>query len=264
VIKRPLEKLVFATTGLVLAIQLAPIVVVALVSVSASPVFDVTVGEFSARWWERLWVNRTFWSAITLSAQIAAISTFLAILLGTPAAIAIARAEFPGRDALAALILSPLMLPGIVLGIAMLQGFKAYGLTIPIVAIVAGHVVMTLPFIVRSILAALALFDFTLIDAARTLGCSFPRAIRKVMIPALAPAYVSGGIFAFLASFDNYPISIFLADARTKTLPVQLLEFIEESPNPMIAAVSALLLVLTIVALLALERFVGLRRAAAI
>jgi putative spermidine/putrescine transport system permease protein len=105
VIKRPLEKLVFATTGLVLAIQLAPIVVVALVSVSASPVFDVTVGEFSARWWERLWVNRTFWSAITLSAQIAAISTFLAILLGTPAAIAIARAEFPGRDALAALIL---------------------------------------------------------------------------------------------------------------------------------------------------------------
>jgi putative spermidine/putrescine transport system permease protein len=123
---------------------------------------------------------------------------------------------------------------------------------------------MTLPFIVRSILAALALFDFTLIDAARTLGCSFPRAIRKVMIPALAPAYVSGGIFAFLASFDNYPISIFLADARTKTLPVQLLEFIEESPNPMIAAVSTLLLVLTIVALLALERFVGLRRAAAI
>ncbi len=263
-IKRPLEKLVFATTGLVLAIQLAPIVVVVLVSVSASPVFDVTVGEFSARWWERLWANRTFWSAITLSAQIAALSTFLAILLGTPAAIAIARAEFPGRDALAALILSPLMLPGIVLGIAMLQGFKAYGLTLPAAAIVAGHVVMTLPFIVRSILAALALFDFTLIDAARTLGCSFPRAIRKVMIPALAPAYVSGGIFAFLASFDNYPISIFLADARTKTLPVQLLEYIEESPNPMIAAVSTLLLVLTIVALLALERFVGLRRAAAI
>ncbi|MBN9499438.1 MAG: ABC transporter permease [Alphaproteobacteria bacterium] len=263
-IKRPLEKLVFATTGLVLAIQLAPIVVVVLVSVSASPVFDVTVGEFSARWWERLWANRTFWSAMTLSAQIAAVSTFLAILLGTPAAIAIARAAFPGRDALAALILSPLMLPGIVLGIAMLQGFKAYGLTVPLAAIVAGHVVMTLPFIVRSILAALALFDFTLIDAARTLGCSFPRAIRKVMIPALAPAYVSGGIFAFLASFDNYPISIFLADARTKTLPVQLLEYIEESPNPMIAAVSTLLLVLTIVALLALERFVGLRRAAAI
>ena len=177
-IKRPLEKLVFATTGLVLAIQLAPIVVVVLVSVSASPVFDVTVGEFSARWWERLWANRTFWEAISLSAQIAALSTFLAILLGTPAAIAIARAQFPGRDALAALILSPLMLPGIVLGIAMLQGFKAYGLTIPVVAIVVGHVVMTLPFIVRSILAALALFDFTLIDAARTLGCSFPRAPR--------------------------------------------------------------------------------------
>jgi putative spermidine/putrescine transport system permease protein len=84
------------------------------------------------------------------------------------------------------------------------------------------------------------------------------------MIPALAPAYVSGGIFAFLASFDNYPISIFLADARTKTLPVQMLEFIEESPNPMIAAVSTLLLILTIVALLVLERFVGLRRAAAV
>lgn len=263
-IRRPIEKLVFLFVAAVLAIQLAPIVVVVLVSVSDSPVFDVTAGAYSARWWERLWANRPFWNAIALSAQIAAVSTLIAMVLGTPAAIALARGRFPGRDALAALILSPLMLPGIVLGIAMLQGFKAYGLTIPLLAIVAGHVVMTLPFIVRSVLAALALFDFTLIDAARTLGCSMPAAIRKVMIPALAPAYVSGGIFAFLASFDNYPISIFLADARTKTLPVQMLEYIEESPNPMIAAVSTLLLVFTIVALLAMERFVGLRRAAAV
>ena len=95
-------------------------------------------------------------------------------------------------------------------------------------------------------IAALSRFDFTLLDAARTLGCSFPAAIVRVMTPALAPAYLTAGLFAFLASMDNYPVSIFLTDARTKTLPIKMLQYIEESPDPSIAALSTLILIATL------------------
>ena len=98
----------------------------------------------------------------------------------------------------------------------------------------------------RTVYAALSLFDFSLIDAARTLGCSYPSALLKVMVPALGPAFLTSGMFAFLASMDNYPISIFFTDAWTKTLPIQMLQYVEETPDPTIAAISAGLVLLAI------------------
>ena len=107
-----------------------------------------------------------------------------------------------------------------------------------------------------------ALFDLTLIDAARTLGLSYPQAILKVMVPGLAPAFLTSGLFAFLASLDNYPISIFLTDARNKTLPIEILRYLEETPDPTIAAISSALILFTIVILFVAERLVGVRRLA--
>jgi putative spermidine/putrescine transport system permease protein len=123
-------------------------------------------------------------------------------------------------------------------------------------------VVITMPYVVRTVLAALSLFDFTLIDAARTLGCSYGKALRKVMVPALAPAFLTSAMFAFLASMDNYPISIFFTDAWTKTLPIQMLQFVEERPDPVIAAISTGLILLAVIALIIGDRLVGLRRLA--
>jgi putative spermidine/putrescine transport system permease protein len=112
------------------------------------------------------------------------------------------------------------------------------------------------------VLASLSLFDVSLLDAARTLGCSWPRAILRVLVPALAPAFLTAGLFAFLASMDNYPISIFFTDARTKTLPIQMLQYVEETPDPTIAAISACLILLTVAVMLIADRLVGLRRLA--
>jgi putative spermidine/putrescine transport system permease protein len=103
-------------------------------------------------------------------------------------------------------------------------------------------------------------FDFSMIDAARTLGLSYPRAVAKVLIPNLAPAYLTGGLFAFLASMDNYPISIFLTDAWNRTLPIRMLQYMEESPDPSIAAVSTGLILLAVIALAVAARTVGLNR----
>ena len=153
-------------------------------------------------------------------------------------------------------------MPGLVLGIALLQFFRGFGLTQPWPALMLAHVVVTLPYVARTMIAALSRFDFTLLDAARTLGCSFPAAILRVMTPALAPAYLTAGLFAFLASMDNYPVSIFLTDARTKTLPIKMLQYIEESPDPTIAALSTLILIATLALLMIADRAVGLHRLA--
>jgi len=157
-------------------------------------------------------------------------------------------------------VVSPLMMPGLVLGVAMLQFFREIGLRDAYWSLLLAHVVITLPFVMRTLLAAMGSFDFSIIDAARTLGMSYPRAVAKVLIPNLAPAYLTGGLFAFLASMDNYPISIFLTDARNKTLPIKMLQYLEEQPDPALAAMSTGLILLAVTVLAIGARTVGLNR----
>ena len=241
---------------------LAPLLVVVAASFSPNPVFDLPTEGYSLRWYERIAHLDGFWPALALSLQIAVLSTGLALAFGTLAAIAIVRGKLPGARALAAALVSPLMLPGLVLGIALLQYFRALGLTAAWPALLLAHLVVTLPYVARTMVAGLTRFDFTLLEAARTLGCTFAGAILKAMVPALAPSFLTAALFAFLASFDNYPVSIFLTDVRTKTLPIKMLQYIEEAPDPTLAALSTLILASTVVLLIAADRFVGLHRMA--
>jgi putative spermidine/putrescine transport system permease protein len=146
----------------------------------------------------------------------------------------------------------------------MLQAMRELGLRDAWFSLLIAHVVITMPFIMRTVLASLSLFDFAMVDAARTLGYSYPTAIWRVLVPNILPGFVSGALFAFIASFDNYPVSMFLVDVRTKTLPIQLLNYLEISPDPTLAAVSTLLILLTIFVLFLCDRMVGLRRMASI
>ncbi len=200
------------------------------------------------------------WEAVQLSLNLAFISTAISMVLGTMAAIAVARGEFRGKQAIATFTVSPLMMPGLVVGVAMLQFFREIGLRDAYWSLLLAHVVITLPFVMRTLLASMGSFDFSLIDAARTLGLSYPRAIFKVLIPNLAPAYLTGGLFAFLASMDNYPVSIFLTDARNKTLPIKMLQYLEEQPDPSLAAMSSGLILMAIIVLVVASRTVGLNR----
>ena len=247
-------------TALVILTLLAPLVVTLAVSVSASSVFNLPPPALSLRWYERMLRLRELWPAVRLSVTLALFSTAVSLVLGTLCAIALTRASFPGKTTLVTFMVSPLMMPGLVVGVAILQMLRELGLRDAYVSLLIGHVVITLPYVTRTVLASLSLFDFTLIDAARTLGYSPPRALLKVMVPVLAPAFLTSGLFAFLAPMDNYPISIFLVDARNKTLPILMLQYLEENPDPTIAAISSGLILLTIVVLLVADRLVGLRR----
>lgn len=260
--ERAARALVWAIAALAVVFLLTPLVVTVAVSFGSSAVFTLPPPDWSMRWYERIWANRTLWSSLLVSVQVAAVSTAIALVLGTLCAIALVRGAVPGRDVIFNFLVSPLMLPGLVIGIAMLQAFRMVGLTEVYAALLVAHVVITLPYIVRNVLGALMLFDFTLLDAARTLGLSWPGAVRKVLVPALAPAFLTSGMFAFLASMDNYPISIFFTDPFTKTLPITMLQMVEEAPNPAIAAVSTGLILLAVLVMILADRMVGLKKLA--
>jgi putative spermidine/putrescine transport system permease protein len=254
----------WTSLGVVIAFLLAPIAIVIAISFSPSSVFSFPPEGVSLRWYEAVGRTDTLLSAVWLSVQIAFLSTCISLVLGTLCAIAIVRGYVPAGATIATFMASPLMLPGLVFGIAFLQSARAFGLWDSYTSLLVAHVVITMPFVMRTVLASLSLFDFTMVDAARMLGCSYPAALRKVMVPNILPGFVSGALFAFIASFDNYPVSIFLTDVRTKTLPIQLLNQVEMSPDPTVAAASSILILATIVTLFVCDRLVGLRRMAAL
>lgn len=250
----------WAVAAAVVLFLLGPLVVTVIVSFTSSSVYTLPPPQWSLRWYAAVAHKAGIWDSVALSVQVALASTLVSLVLGTAAAIAVVRGRFRGREAIATFAVSPLMMPGLVVGVAMLQFFRPIGLRDAWTSLMVAHVVVTLPFVVRTLLAALESFDFTLIDAARTLGQSYPKAVLQVLAPNLAPAFLTSGLFAFLASMDNYPISIFLTDARNKTLPIKMLQYLEEQPDPTLAAISTGLILLALVALMIGSRTVGLNR----
>jgi putative spermidine/putrescine transport system permease protein len=241
---------------------LLPIAVVILVSFSPSFVFDLPTSEFSLRWYQKVWYLGDFWNAFFASLALALLAAATSMVLGVLAAVGLVFGRFPGREAISVFLVSPLMLPGLVFGVAALHALRAVGIYEAFTGLLVAHVVITMPFVVRSALASLSLFDFTLIDAARTLGYSMPRAVLGVLVPNIAPGILAGGLFAYVASFDNYATSLFLTDARVKTLPIQMLNFLDEAPDPSLAAMSTVLILMTVVVLFVCDRIVGVHRLA--
>jgi putative spermidine/putrescine transport system permease protein len=162
--------LAIAMMALASIFLLAPLVIIALSSLSPTPVFDLPVGGASLRWYAAVGSLEGLWPALLLSLEIALLTTAISLAIGTLAGIAIVRRAVPGADILAAAATSPLMMPGLVLGIALLQYFRSLGLTQAWPSLLLAHLVVTLPYVARTMIAGLSRFDFTLIDAARTLG----------------------------------------------------------------------------------------------
>lgn len=241
-----------------------PILLIIPIAFSESAVLSFPPQGFSLKWFQNIRNADGIIGAFWLSTQIAAIATAVSLVLGTLCAIAVVRNAVPGGRAIATFMVSPLMIPGLVLGIAFLQAARQFGLYDGYTTLLLAHVVVTMPFIMRTVLSSLALFDFAMVDAARMLGCSYPAALWRVLVPNILPGFMSGALFAFVASFDNYPVSIFLVDVWTKTLPIQLLNQLEMSPDPTLAAVATVMISLTVLALVLCDRLVGLRGMASI
>jgi putative spermidine/putrescine transport system permease protein len=198
-------------------------------------------------------------SAALTSAFVALLAAAIATAVALLAAYAMRRGHAHENAALSTALTSPLLVPQIVMSLAMLQFAALIGLDTSLASLVAIHAVYVMPFALRLILTGLARFDFTLEDAAASLGAGRAATWRHVTLPLLRTSIVAGFTFCFVLSFVNLPLSLFLTNARTATLPIMMFAYIESRIDPMIAAVAAIIVVAACATTVLLERLLDIR-----
>ena len=236
-----------------------PIVVTVIASFTSSSYLIFPPTGFSIQWYIKGMGVDWFWTTLGNSLIIAVISTIIAIVIGVVGARVLARHNFVGRVIFEYVILSPLIIPGVVVGFALftfiiLIDFQGA----PLVNLIIGHTVVTIPFTVRSIWSAMAYSDISLEEAAKSLGATPWATFWNVTFPLILPGIVAGAIIAFTFSFNDVTISAFLVEREARTLPVELMAHIEYVPDPTPASISSIMILLTLGFFLIVERTVGI------
>jgi putative spermidine/putrescine transport system permease protein len=214
---------------------------------------------FTLRWYGEALHKQEFLDSFVLSLGIALVTAVLATALGAPVAVALVRHRFPGRDLMNALFMSPLILPTVVIGIALLQFYNQLRIGSTAASLVLGHVIVTTPYAIRLIAASLTGLDPSIERAARNLGAPPLRAFCLATLPLIRPGLMAGAVFAFITSFDNVTISIFLATPRMVTLPVRIYNLWDQPLVPWLIAICALIILWTVVLIALVERVVSVR-----
>ena len=246
--------------ALFIAFVLAPIVIVCVVAFTPEGYLSLPTSGPSLRWFRAIADYPEFVRAFRDSLWLAAISSSVAVLLAIPAALSIARYRFAGREAVLAFFMSPLMIPHVVLGIAFLRFFNIVGLGGTFLGLVLSHIVIVMPFAVRLVLAASTGMDRAVEHAAVSLGASPFTTFRRVTLPLILPGVVSGWVLAFITSFDEVTMTVFIASPSTITLPVRMFLYIQDNIDPLVTSVSAALIFLTAIVMIVLDRVYGLDR----
>lgn len=241
----------------VYAMLISPAAIVVLTSFTREDTLSFPPSGFSLRWYEAAFSSSPFMSALWTSSQLAIVATIVTLILGTAAAFAIVRYSFKGSSLFQSLVLSPIIVPIVVLGLGLLQFFAWVGLSNSLVGLFVGHLVIMLPYVVRTMIGGLLVLDRALEEAAMNLRARPFRVFRKITLPLLVPSLITAGVFAFVTSFGNVTLSSFLAVTGTVTLPVQVFTYVEYSYQPIVAAVSGIVIAVTVVVLLIIERVIG-------
>ncbi|MFI5375605.1 MAG: ABC transporter permease [Candidatus Rokuibacteriota bacterium] len=249
-----------AWVALVFAFLMLPVVVIALASLSRTSYLTVPPRGLTLHWFTQVLGDAEYVQAIGFSVLLALVATAGAVGAGVAASFALIRRRVPGGALVSALLNAPLVFPAVVVGVALLQFYAMVHLNGSFVGLALAHMVITAPYVVRAVTASLQGIDPELEHAARVLGASGPVAFFTVTLPLIRPGVAAGALFAFIVSFDNVPVSIFLLGAGQMTLPVKIFTAIEYGVDPSIAAVSTMLIVLTGVGLAVAERWIGFHR----
>ncbi|MCC3379321.1 ABC transporter permease [Paenibacillus farraposensis] len=243
---------------LVFIFLLGPLLIISVTSFEPGTVLKFPPQGFSLRWYENIFEVDLFMSTFKTSIVVSLLGNILALLLGMPAAYALSRSSFRGKDALNALFLSPLLIPGIVLGFTLLR-YLIIVYHLPVYAgLLIGHTVIMLPFIIRVIASSMSNFDFAIEEAALSLGAGRLKTFFKVVLPNIRSGIIAAILIAFLESFNNVDISVFMTGPGFSTLPIQMLTYVENYFDPTIAAISVMLMILTGILMFLIERLMGL------
>ena len=240
---------------------LAPVILVVPLSFSSANSLVWPPPGWSVRWYGAMLQQPGLVQAAWNSLVLGGVVCLICLGFGMPAALALQRGKFRGREALMALITAPLLLPTIVIGLALLTVFVSMGLLGSWTGLVLAHLTITLPYAVRVLSTALGTLPAGIEDAARSLGASPLLVFWRVTLPLMVPGVVATAAITFLVSFDEVVISLFVVGPQLTTLPVALFRYVESRTDPLVAAVSTLLVALTLLVVIVLDRAVGLRRA---
>jgi len=246
--------------ALFLALILAPLVVVIAAAFTDKGYISMPFDGASLRWFRAILQNEDIVDAFWLSMRLALVAATLGVALAVPAALAIARYRFPGRGALTGFFLSPMMIPAVVLGIAFLRFLSLLGLGGSFWALCATHVIIVVPYALRLALSSAIGLDRDAERAALSCGASRLTAFRRVVLPMIRTGVVGGWVLSFIQSFDELTMTIFVATPGTTPLPVAMYNQIAQTIDPLVASVSTVLIVGTVVLMLVLDRMVGLDR----
>ena len=223
-----------------------PIVIVVPLSFSGSEFLSFPPESWSLRWYEDFFGSSRWLDSAWLSIWIAVISALLATVLGTAAALGLARARFPGKGIVLAFLLSPLVVPAIIVSIGVYFFYAPLGLVGSPIGIAIAHAALASPFVLVNVAAALTGFDPRLEQAAKNLGASGWATFRLVTFPIIKPGVMAGAVFAFIASFDEMIVAMFITSPGNTTLPIRMWESMRNEISPGIAAVSTLVILLSV------------------
>lgn len=234
-------------TILIYIFLFAPIVVVVVLAFNPKQFGIFPMEGISMRWFIKLAQNESIIDAFKNSLVLGALTAVCSTAVGILAALAFIRFDFPGKNTLNTLLLSPIMIPEVVLGVALLLFLRFLQQPKGFLLLLIGHVVLTLPYVLLIVQARLVGIKKEYEEAARSLGANAFQTFREVTFPLLLPAVLAGGLFSFTISFDDITATLFWATAENQTVPVKIFSMLRNSVSPEINALGAVMIVLTVV-----------------
>jgi len=240
-----------------------PLVIIIATSFTETQFLAFPPVGFTFKWYGEFLKDTSYLESIWTSVAIAALATVLAIVIGILAALVVSRSDMKGKRIVSTVFIAPLILPTIVIGAALLQYANALGFARSFFALVVGHTVIVVPYVLRTVLASLERFDQSVEEASHDLGGTAVSTFFLITLPIIKPGLVAGALFAFIISWINVELSIFNATADLMPIPVKLFNYVQYAVDPMLAAVSATTIYVAIIAVIVLDVFVGIDRVAA-
>jgi len=242
-----------AICALVFLFLVAPILVIIPLSFNAEPYFTYPMPDLSIRWYEEFFTSERWQTALKNSAIVACSTTVLATTLGTLAALGLSRSNFPMRALVMGILISPMIVPVVITAVGMYFFYAMVGLSNSYTGLILAHTALATPFVVITVTATLTSFDHTLTRAGAGLGGTPAQVFFKVVLPLILPGVISGALFAFVTSWDEVVVVLFLASPDLRTLPKQMFSGIREMISPTITAAATLLIILSVLLLTSVE-----------
>lgn len=255
------DRLLTVLAWTVIFFLIAPLFVIVAASFTETSYVTFPPQGFTLKWYRELAAQTEFFRSFVDSVVIGVATMAGAALIGIPTAFGLRLGSQRSQAVLRTFVMSPLTLPGIVTGVALLQIYYAANLDAPLAGIIVGHILVTVPFFVRTLGAGLEAVDPSILEAAESLGATRARVLWRVLLPSVLPSICAGLAFVFITSFDEVTMSIFFSNPAVMPLPIKIFSYIEFSIDPIIAALSTILILFAFLIVTGLQQLLGFDRA---